>query len=461
MENDFIKLSQLFEASKSSSLEEKLFNIAGWIATNRNNGQVGFISIYDGSTFKNVQVVYDEKKISNYAEVAKLNVGACISVKGELILTPNNKQPFEINANEITLLGAVAEDFPLQKKAHSFEFLRDLAHLRPKANTFKAVFRVRNCLSMAIHNFFQENGFMYVHTPILTSNDCEGAGETFKVCTGKNNSNSEFFGKNVYLTVSGQLHVEPFALAYGNVYTFGPTFRAENSNTKTHASEFWMIEPEMAFCDLNKDMEVIEKCIKYCIKYVLDKCPDELEFFNSFIDKTLKTRLTDVLSKEFKKIDYADAVKTLQDDIKNSKVTFKENDVHFGTDFGTEHERYITEKIVGGPVFIYNFPKEMKSFYMRNNDDGRTVAAADLLLPQVGELVGASQREERYDVLKQKMEEVGNMNGLEWYLETRKYGCCYHSGFGIGFERFLMYVTGMENIRDVEPYPRTSNQIKY
>lgn len=434
--------------------------LEGWVRTNRDNGSVGFIALNDGTCFKNIQLVYDEKVVSDYKTLSHVNTGAALAVKGKLVLTPNGKQPCEINVTDFEIVGDVASDYPLQKKAHSLEFLREIAHIRPRANTFNAVFRMRNAMSMAIHEFFQQEGFMYVHTPIITGNDAEGAGNTFGIITKDKNPKTDFFGKEVALTVSGQLHVEPFALAFRDVYTFGPTFRAEHSNTTRHASEFWMIEPEIAFADLNDDMECIEACIKHCIDVALHECPDEMEFFNNFIDKTLKDRLHHVLHSEFKRLTYTEAIEELKKAQQNGHK-FENNDIFWGMDLQSEHERFITEQVVKGPVFVTDYPKEMKAFYMRQNDDGKTVAACDLLVPYVGELVGGSQREERYDVLKKRMEEVGCMNGLEWYLDTRKYGGCPHAGFGIGFDRLLMYVTGIQNIRDVQPYPRTSDKIKY
>ena len=434
--------------------------LQGWVRTNRDNGSIGFIALNDGTCFKNIQLVYDEKNVSDYKTLSHVNTGAALAVKGKLVLTPNGKQPFEVNVSDFEIVGDVAEDYPLQKKAHSLEFLREIAHLRPRANTFNAVFRMRNAMSMAIHEFFQQAGFMYIHTPIITGNDAEGAGNTFGIYTNDKNPKTDFFGKEVALTVSGQLHVEPFALAFRDVYTFGPTFRAEHSNTTRHASEFWMIEPEIAFADLSDDMECIEACIKHCIDVALNECKDEMEFFNNFIDKSLKERLTHVLNSEFKRLTYTQAIEELQKAVKNGHK-FENNKIEWGMDLQSEHERYLTEQVIKGPVFVTDYPKEMKAFYMRQNDDGKTVAACDLLVPYVGELVGGSQREERYDVLKKRMEEVGCMNGLEWYLDTRKYGGCPHAGFGIGFDRLLMYVTGIQNIRDVQPFPRTSDKIKY
>lgn len=434
--------------------------LEGWVRTNRDNGSVGFIALNDGTCFKNVQLVYDQQNCSDYEKLSHVKTGAAITIKGKLILTPDGKQPFEVNVQEFEIVGDVADDYPLQKKAHSLEFLREIAHLRPRANTFNAVFRMRNAMAMAIHEFFQQEGFLYIHTPIITGNDAEGAGNTFGIYTNDKNPKTDFFGKEVALTVSGQLHVEPFALAFRDVYTFGPTFRAEHSNTTRHASEFWMIEPEIAFADLEDDMECIEACIKHCIDVALHECKDEMDFFNNFIDKTLKERLNHVLNSEFKRLTYTEAVEELKKAQQNGHK-FENNNIFWGMDLQSEHERYITEQIIKGPVFVTDYPKEMKAFYMCQNDDGKTVAACDLLVPYVGELVGGSQREERYDVLKKRMEEVGCLKGLEWYLDTRKYGGCQHAGFGIGFDRLLMYVTGIQNIRDVQPFPRTSDKIKY
>ena len=433
--------------------------LQGWVRTNRDNGAVGFIEFNDGTYFKNVQLVYS-KDSKDYETLSSLKTGAAISVTGEVKFTPENKQPFEVVVDTCTLEGDVADDYPLQKKRHSFEFLRDIAHLRPRANTFQAVFRVRSVLAFAVHDFFQSRGFLYIHTPLITTNDGEGAGNVFDVIAHDSKNPEDFYGHRVNLTVTGQLHVEPFALAFRDVYTFGPTFRAEHSNTVRHASEFWMIEPEMAFCDLADNMDVIEDCIKYCIDYVLEACPEEINFFNTMIDKTLVERLNHVRNSEFKRMTYSEGIELLQQAVA-SGVQFENNDIYWGMDLQSEHERYLTEKVVNGPLFLTDYPKDIKAFYMRQNDDGKTVAACDLLVPAVGELVGGSQREERYDLLKAKMDSMGITEGLEWYLDTRKYGGCKHSGFGIGFDRLLMYVTGMQNIRDVQPFPRTSNSIKY
>lgn len=433
--------------------------LEGWVKTNRDNGSIGFIEFNDGTFFRNVQLVY-YKENPHHDLLSALRTGAAVKIKGQLHLTPENKQPFEVVVDEAELLGEVDEDYPLQKKRHSFEFLREIAHIRPRANTFQAVFRVRSVLSMAVHSFFQERGFIYVHTPLITTNDGEGAGNVFDVVTHDTKDPNSFYGRKVNLTVTGQLHVEPFALSFRDVYTFGPAFRAEHSNTVRHASEFWMIEPEIAFADLSDNMNLIEDCVKYCIKYVIDKCPEEMNFFNSMIDKTLLERLNHVLNSEFKKMTYTEGIALLQEAVKAGHK-FENTDIVWGMDLQSEHERYLTEEIVKGPLFLTDYPKEIKAFYMRQNDDGKTVAACDLLVPFVGELVGGSQREERYELLKAKMAELGNDKELEWYLDTRRYGGCKHSGFGIGFDRLLMYITGMNNIRDVQPYPRTSNTIKY
>lgn len=456
---DFYTVRELYDLCKTGSQMEldglEYVEIEGWVRTNRDNGSIGFIELNDGTYFKNCQIVY-HPELSNYNEISKLLTGSSIKATGKFKYTPDNKQPFEIEATDIIVEGKSDETYILQKKRHSFEYLRDYPHLRVRTNTFSAVFRIRSVLSMAIHEFFQNQGFVYVHTPIITSNDAEGAGEVFTVTNREDNKYEEdFFGKHASLTVSGQLHVEAFAMAFRDVYTFGPTFRAENSNTKTHASEFWMIEPEIAFADLYDDMDLIEDCIKYCISYVMENCPEEMNFFNSMIDKTLLERLNHVLNSDFRKISYTEAI----DILLNAPVKF-DNKVEWGVDLNTEHERYICEKVVNGPVFITDYPKDIKAFYMRQNDDGKTVAACDLLVPHVGELVGGSQREERLDLLEKRMEELGiEKSTLDWYLDLRRYGGCKHAGFGIGFERFVMYLTGMENIRDVLPYPRTPRNL--
>ena len=440
---------------------EELNNIEleGWVKTNRDNGSIGFIEFNDGTYFKSVQLVYNVD-CKDHEVLSALRTGEAIRIVGQVKVTPENQQPFEVLVSECELEGKCDDDYPLQKKRHSFEFLREIAHIRPRANTFQAVYRVRSVLSMAIHEFFQERGFIYVHTPLITTNDGEGAGNVFDVVTHDTKDPNYFYGRKVNLTVTGQLHVEPFALAFRDVYTFGPAFRAEHSNTVRHASEFWMVEPEMAFCDLSDNMDCIEDCVKYCINYILTACKEEVNFFNTMIDKTLVDRLNHVANSDFKRMTYTDGIKLLQEAVKNGHK-FENNNIEWGMDLQSEHERYLTEEIVKGPLFLTDYPKEIKAFYMRENDDGKTVAACDLLVPQVGELVGGSQREERYDRLKAKMEKLGNDKELDWYLDTRRFGGCRHSGFGIGFDRLLTYVTGMQNIRDVQPYPRTSGSIKY
>ena len=456
---EFFTVRELYDIILSGPEMQKdsieYVELEGWVRTNRNNGSLGFIEVNDGSYFKNVQVVYFNN-IDDYELASSLKTGDAINVIGVLKITENQKQPFEIQAKKISVLAKCAEDYPLQKKRHSFEFLREIAHLRPKANTFAAVFRVRSVLSMAIHEFFQNQGFVYVHTPIITSNDCEGAGETFTVTTRKDGEyEKDFFNRHVSLTVSGQLHAEAFAQAFRDVYTFGPTFRAENSNTVRHAAEFWMIEPEIAFADLEDDMMLIEDMIKYCINYVLENCPEEMEFFNNMIDKDLLNRLKHVLNSEFTKMTYTDAVEYLKK-AQEKGVVFENKDIFWGMDFNSEHEKYLCEKIVNGPLFLIDFPKELKSFYMKQNPDGKTVAACDLLVPHIGELVGGSQREENYEVLKNRMKELHmSEEGLEWYLDLRRFGGVKTAGFGLGFERMVMYLTGISNIRDVLPFPRT------
>ncbi len=458
MDKQILDIKDLYEGLKNNNLHEQEVTVNGWIRTNRNNGHVGFIELHDGTCFKGVQLVYSEG--NDFGTYSHLHTGASIEATGKLVLTPNMPQPFEIHVTTITLIGDCPEDYPLQKKRASFEFLRDNAHLRPRANTFQAVFRVRNVLAMAVHTYFQSHGFIYVHTPEITGNDAEGAGQVFNVTTGPKNDPTDFFGKKASLTVSGQLHVEAFMEAFKKVYTFGPTFRAEKSNTPRHASEFWMIEPEVAFIHLKEDMELIEDCLKYCIKYVLEHCPDEMNFFDKFIQPGLKQKLTDVVNASFKVMKYEEALGILKKAYEDGHH-FDNHDFVWGMDFQSEHERYLTEVVVNGPMFLIDFPKEIKAFYMKENEDGRTVAGCDLLVPGEGEIVGGSEREVRYDVLKAKMDKIGNTQGLEWYLNLRKYGSVPHAGFGIGFDRLLMYVTGIQNIRDVQPYPRTSNQLKY
>jgi len=434
--------------------------LQGWIRTNRHNGQIGFIELNDGTYFRNCQLVYDSN-LANIDEVSKCLTGTALTVVGKFKLTPEMKQPFEIEVKEVVIEGESCPEYPLQKKRHTFEYLREIAHLRPRTNTFSAVFRVRSVLSMAIHEFFQNQGFVYVHAPIITANDAEGAGEAFTVTTRTDDKYEEdFFGKHTHLTVSGQLHVEAYALAFRDVYTFGPTFRAENSYTTKHASEFWMIEPEIAFADLDDDMNLIEDMVKSCIDYVLENCPEEMKFFNEMIDKTLLERLEAVRTAAFKRMSYTEMITHLEEAFNNGvKFEYKPS---WGIDVQTEHERYITEQVIKGPVFITDYPKDIKAFYMRTNDDNKTVAACDLLVPAIGELVGGSQREERHDMLIARMKEMGvPLKGMEWYTDLRRFGGCKHAGFGIGFERFLMYITGMQNIRDVLPYPRTPNNCDY
>lgn len=443
-----------------SSLKE--VKLSGWVRTNRDSGSIGFISLNDGTCFKNLQLVYNDS-LANHDEVAHLLTGAAIFVSGKIVLTPEMKQPFELHAERVEVLGQVEPDYPLQKKRHSFEYLREIAYLRPRTNTFSALYRVRSVLALAIHEFFQGKGFVYVHTPIITGNDAEGAGQVFTVCTKDDKgklSEDAFYGQKASLTVSGQLHVEPFALAFRDVYTFGPTFRAEKSNTPRHASEFWMIEPEIAFADLEDDMDLMEETIKYVIRFVLDRCPDEMAFFNQMIAPGLLDKLNAVLASPFRRMEYTEAIGLLQEAVKNGHK-FEFSKIEWGMDLQSEHERYLTEEIVKGPMFLMNYPKDIKAFYMRENDDGKTVAACDCLVPGEGEIIGGSQREERYDVLARKMEHQGNKEELEWYLNLRKWGGCIHSGFGIGFDRLLMYLTGVSNIRDSEPYPRTSGGLRF
>jgi asparaginyl-tRNA synthetase len=431
--------------------------IQGWVRTNRSNNNVGFIELNDGTYFRNCQCVYPNTLI-NFADTTKYLTGTALTITGKLVLTPQNKQPFEIEVKEVVLEGACDPSYPLQKKRHSFEYLREIAHLRPRTNTFSAVFRVRSVLSMAIHEFFQNQGFVYVHAPIITGNDAEGAGEVFTVTTRKDDKYSEdFFGKKASLTVSGQLQAEAFALAFRDVYTFGPTFRAENSNTARHASEFWMIEPEIAFADLADDMDLMEDMVVSCINYVLENCPEEMKFFNEMIDKTLLERLERVRNSRFVRMPYTEAIEHLL----KADVTF-EYPVKWGMDLQSEHERYICEKVVEGPVFLTDYPKDIKAFYMRLNDDNQTVAACDLLVPGVGELIGGSQREERLEILRSRMAEFHvEEESMQWYLDLRRYGGVKHAGFGLGFERFLMYITGINNIRDVVPFARTPRNLEY
>ena len=442
--------------------------VMGWARTIRDMKTFGFIELNDGSCFKNLQVVMDANTLNNYKEIAGQNVGAALIVTGEVVLTPGAKQPLEVKAVSVAVEGPSAPDYPLQKKRHSVEFLRTIQHLRPRTNLFSAAFRVRSVAAHAVHCFFQDRGFVYVHTPIVTGSDCAGAGEMFLVTTrdlndpprtedGRIDYSKDFFGKQTSLTVSGQLNAENFAMAFGNVYTFGPTFRAENSNTQRHAAEFWMIEPEMAFADLGDYMDTAEAMIKYIIKTVLEKCPDEIAFFNSFVDKGLKERLEHVASSDFGRVSYTEAVEILKKN--NDKFDFK---VEWGCDLQTEHERYLTEQVFKKPVFVTDYPKDIKAFYMRLNDDGKTVAAADCLVPGIGEIIGGSQREERIDVLEKRMGELGlKPEDYWWYLDLRRYGSCRHAGFGLGFERMVMYLTGIGNIRDVELHPRTTGNAEF
>ena len=451
-----------------SSYEGKTVTVCGWARSIRDSKTLGFIDLNDGTSFKGVQVVFEDGKIENFKEIASQNVGAALRVTGTLLATPQAKQPFEIHAQEIVVEGPSSPEYPLQKKRHTVEFLRTIAHLRPRTNLYSAAFRVRSAAAFGIHKFFQENGFVYAHTPIITGSDCEGAGEMFQVTTldlenlphdeeGKVNYKEDFFQKPTSLTVSGQLEAECMAMAFGKVYTFGPTFRAERSYTQRHAAEFWMIEPEMAFADLTDDMDVIEAAIKYVINYVLETCPQDMEFCNQFVDKGLLDRLRHVATSDFARVTYTDAVKILEEH--NSEFEYK---AAWGEDIQTEHERFLAEKHFGRPVFVTDYPKDIKSFYMRLNDDGKTVAATDLLVPGIGELVGASQREERYDVLKNRMLELGmSEEDLWWYLDLRRFGTTVHSGFGIGFDRLVMYLTGISNIRDVLPFPRTTGSAEF
>jgi asparaginyl-tRNA synthetase len=441
----------------------KEISVGGWVRSNRDSKSFGFVVINDGTFFEPLQVVYHDS-LSNFADITKINVGAALIVKGTLVPTPEAKQPFEIQASEVVIEGDSAPDYPLQKKRHSMEYLRTITHLRPRTNTFEAVFRVRSLIAYAIHKFFQERDFVYVHTPLITGSDCEGAGEMFTVTTldlanvpmtedGKVDYSKDFFNKNTNLTVSGQLNGETYAMAFKNIYTFGPTFRAENSNTTRHAAEFWMIEPEMAFADLEDDMMIAESMIKYIIRYVLENAPEEMAFFNNFIDKGLIERLNHVVNSEFGRVTYTEAIEILEKN--NDKFEYK---VSWGCDLQTEHERYLTEEVFKRPVFVTDYPKEIKAFYMKLNEDGKTVAAMDCLVPGIGEIIGGSQREDDYDKLLARMEELGlKKEDYDFYLDLRKYGSARHAGFGLGFERCVMYLTGMGNIRDVIPFPRTVN----
>ena len=458
---NLIKIRELYK--NQEAYLDKEITVGGWVRSIRDSKAFGFIVINDGTFFTPLQVVYHDD-MENFEEISKLNVGAAVVVTGTLVATPQAKQPFEIQAKTVTVEGASAPDYPLQKKRHSFEYLRTIAHLRPRTNTFQAVFRVRSLTAYALHKFFQERGFVYVHTPIITGSDCEGAGEMFRVTTmdmenvpktenGAVDYTQDFFGKETSLTVSGQLNAETYAQAFGNVYTFGPTFRAENSNTTRHAAEFWMLEPEMAFADLEDDMDLAEDMLKYVINYVMENAPEEMNFFNSFVDKGLIDRLTNVATSEFARITYTDAIEILKKH--NDKFEFK---VSWGIDLQTEHERSLTEDVYKRPVFVTDYPKDIKAFYMKQNPDGKTVAAVDCLVPGIGEIIGGSQREDDYEKLATRMEELGmKTEDYGFYMDLRKYGSTRHAGFGLGFERCIMYLTGMGNIRDVVPFPRTVN----
>ncbi len=461
-----MKRIELRDLNKSfEKFKDKTITVCGWARTIRDSKNIAFIELNDGA-FKSVQIVVERAKISNYDAIVKENVGSSFEIKGRVILTPEAKQPFEINAEEVEILGSCDLDYPLQKKRHTVEFLRTIPTIRPRGNLFNAVFRIRSVSAFAIHKFFNERNFVYVHTPIITANDCEGAGEMFQVTTldleklpkkdGKVDYSQDFFGKKVSLTVSGQLHEETMTHAFGKTYTFGPTFRAENSNTSRHAAEFWMMEPEICFCDLDELMDNEEEMVKYVISYVMEECKDELEFLNKFVDSGLVERLKNVVENEFVRLDYTEAIKLLEK-VKDRFVF----PVKWGVDLQSEHERYLTEEVFKKPVFLKNYPKEIKAFYMRQNDDGKTVSAVDMLVPGIGELCGGSQREERLDKLRARIKELGlKEEDYSWYLDTRRYGTNVHSGYGLGFERFVMYLTGVSNIRDVEFFPRTVGSIQ-
>lgn len=453
--------------TRLADFDGKTVTVAGWARTIRDSKAFGFIELNDGSYFKNTQVVFERQFLANYDEIARQNVGASLIVTGRVEATPQNKQPFEIKAESVAVEGESTPDYPLQKKRHTVEYLREIAHLRPRTNLFNAVFKIRSEAAFAIHRFFNERGFVYVHTPIITGSDCEGAGAMFQVTTldldrvardGKVDYTKDFFGKKAALTVSGQLSVETYAMAFANVYTFGPTFRAEHSNTARHAAEFWMIEPEMSFCDLAGDMDVAAAMVKYIIRYVSSTCGEELAFLNQFVDKGLLERLKNVSESDFVRLSYTEAIELL----KKNADKFEDKDIFWGKDLQSEHERFITEQVYKKPVFLTDYPKEIKAFYMKQNPDGKTVAAADLLVPGIGELIGGSQREENYDKLYTRIKELGmNPEDYSWYLDLRKYGGTVHSGFGLGFERMIMYLTGVSNIRDVIPFPRTVDNLEY
>ena len=462
---DNVVIRELYRNSENYFSKE--VKVSGWVRTVRDSKTFGFIEINDGSFFKNLQIVFDDT-LANFEDICKLTISSSIEVTGTVVKTENAKQPFEIKASDVNIIATAAPEYPLQKKRHTMEYLRTIAHLRPRTNTFNAVFRVRSVASYAIHKFFQENNFVYVHTPIITGSDAEGAGEMFNLNTfdlnnvpkteeGDVDFTKDFFGKPAHLTVSGQLNVETYAFAFRNVYTFGPTFRAENSNTVKHAAEFWMIEPEICFADLKDDMDLAESMLKYVINYVLEHCPEEMEFFNNFIDKTLLDRLHNVVNSDFGRITYTDAVKELEKH--NDEFEYK---VSWGVDLQTEHERYLSEKIFKKPVFVTDYPAEIKAFYMKLNPDGKTVAASDLLAPGIGEIIGGSQREDNLEVLQNKIKDL-NMDEQDywWYLDLRRYGSVPHAGFGLGFERLMMYMTGMQNIRDVIPFPRTPKNCEF
>ncbi len=454
-----VSVRELFKSTDAYLNRE--VSIGAWVRSNRDSKNFGFLSLSDGSYFEQIQVVYHDS-LENFAQIAKINVGAALIVKGTLVPTPEAKQPFEIQASAVTVEGDSSSDYPLQKKRHSMEFLRSISHLRPRTNTFQAVFRVRSLIAYAIHRFFQERNFVYVHTPIITGSDAEGAGEMFRVTTldlhnlprladGSPDDGADFFGKETNLTVSGQLNGETYAMAFRNIYTFGPTFRAENSNTSRHAAEFWMIEPEMAFADLTDNMDIAEEMLKYVIRYVLEQAPQEMQFFNQFVDKGLLSRLENVLQSEFGRVSYTEAIDILSRN--NEAFEYK---VSWGCDLQTEHERYLTEEVFKKPVFVTDYPKDIKAFYMKLNPDGKTVAAMDCLVPGIGEIIGGSQREDDYEKLVQRIKETGmKEEDYDFYLDLRKYGSTRHAGFGLGFERCVMYLTGMSNIRDVIPFPRT------
>ena len=459
-----IKIKQIF--LEKESFNEQEVTICGWVRTNRAQAQFGFLNVNDGSFFENLQVVYDTNLL-NFADVSKFRVGVSVCVKGKVVLTPEMKQPLELHATDVIMLGDCPENYPIQPKRHTREFLRDVAHLRPRTNLFSAVFRIRSVAAHAIHTYFQERGYIYVHTPLITCADCEGSDQMFKITTlnmkdlplneeGQVDYSKDLFGKQAFITGSGQLQGETYAMAFGDIYTFGPTFRTENSNTKTHANEFWMIEPEMAFCDLNGLMDIEEEMLKFVVSYVMTKCPEEIDFCDKFVEKGLKEKLNNIITSEFKRISHKEVVDLLL----QANRTW-EFDPSYEDDISKEHERYITEHF-NGPVFITDWPKDIKAYYMKVNPDNKTVAAVDLVVPQAGELMGGSQREENLEKLIERMEEMHvDATGIEWYLDTRRYGGCVHSGFGMGFERLIMYLTGVDNIRDVIPYPRTPKNCEY